>query len=1316
MHLVGSQGISRPSTPANDREPRDVSRAPSPSQKHVAIKKHVAGMHAAPGAIARITLLVGLLTVLVLSAVTSAQAAITHPYTGTSFGPGGVGSGSFGEAIGVTVDQGSGDVFVLDRSDGGRVYKFDAAGEPADFSSSGTNVIDSVGSASAAEEEIAVDDSSGPDAGDIYVANAQGVRIYAASGALLGELTGGEMCGVAVDPSGEVYVGVYPETIRRYGPVTNPVTNTEEDGSIGGASGVCNVAADGSGDVYAASFSGGVTKFDALQFGSLTASGELVDTRGRTLAVDPTSGEVFIDGESQIDQYDGTAEPPVRLGTTGSSGAGALSRSFGVAVNHASGDVYAANVGVVEIFGPGIAVASASTGAATGVTSTDATLHGSVEPAGTEVTSCHFEYGTEAGALTQSATCAQPTPYSGSTPVAVTAQITGLNGGTTYFYRLVASGVNGTVSGEQEAFTTAGPMIASEHALEVGPDSASLDAEINPTGEITKYHVEYGETTAYGSSTPVVEMEASEAFEAVAAHVAGLQQHTTYHFRFVAENTSGASDGPDVTFTTGSIVADESFLEVGSSSAALSARIDPDGERTTYVVEYGETTAYGSTTPPVSAGAAATPVSVRARLEGLQPDTIYHFRFVAIQPRGLNFGDDVSLKTHSLSLPGLPDDRGYELVTPTNTEGAEPYRPEGAGGFEGASTVFTQYPSVAADDGGALAYVGSPTTNGNGSQGEGIGNQFLATRQSGGGWTQSNIQPPGYQSPTYWAFARNLEDGLLLSDEPLGAGVTGGYPDLYLRNNTDESYRPLSTVTPPNRSAGEFGAVRAYDNSVTDSSLGQLYAGASADFTHLLFEANDALASPAVDPGARANNLYEYTAGSLQTVNLLPGGAPAPDATFGAVVDEPESPANFEHVISSDGDRIFWTDMDTGSLYVRENSTSTSLIAEDATYLTASTDGSSVLYMKGGDLYKDDLSTGLTIDLAPAGHVLGIAGASEDLEYVYFVAESALAQGATANKPNLYLLHDGATVFIGTLGSSSEESTDAAYGNGNTDPWQADIGYRTAQSTPSGQTLVFMSRQSLTGYDNTSRETGQPEREVFVYDAPSGRLSCVSCNRSGEPPVSGLSAVFALSKHNTYQLHVISESGDRVFFESVESLVPRAGNGRLNVYEWERDGAGSCREAEGCIYLLSGGVSPKPSYFIDASASGDDVFLMTRERLTPSDQNEYNDIYDARVGAVEASAQPQCTGSGCQGAPAVPPVFSTPASTTFSGVGNFPPAPNPVSKPKPKKKKPKKCTKQVKHKGTGKKSARQAKAKPVRCKTKRAATRAPRRRNAGGRR
>jgi hypothetical protein len=1245
-----------------------------------------------------------------------ARAAITHSYTGASFGPNGAGTGSFGQVVGVAIDARNGDVFVLDSSEGGRLYKFDASGEPLDFAGSGTNVITGVGSAGGSEEEVAVDGSTGPDAGDIYVANNSGVRIYGENGAFLEGLSGGEMCGVAVDPSGNVYVGIYPNTVRRYAPITSPVTSVDESGSITGANAVCNVAADEAGDVYATAYFGGITKYDALQFGSLSPVGTGIDGSARTLAVDPTSEEVFADNQRRIAQYDTSAEPVVLLGASGGNGAaGALEGSFGVAVN-GSGELYAGDGGRVEIFGGPESVPGVQTEAAGSLTASQATLHGTIEPSGPEVTSCVFEYGE--GSLEHSLPCEPAPPYTGA-QVEVSAALSGLQVGTAYRYRIAVSTSQGAYEGEEQTFRTTGPNVSNEYVGSLGAVSAALRAHIDAGGEATTYRLEYGTSSAYGTTTAPVELEGNEA----SVDIHGLAPNTAYHFRFVAANAAGTAHGEDATFTTAEVITKEFLSQVGSTNAIVGAEIDPRGVPTSYRVEYGASTAYGSSTSPVQLGAGEARVPVVVRLSELEPGVAYHFRFVAISTGGTATGADTAFSTHVLSVPGLPDDRGYEMVTSAGDQGAEVYAPLDAG-HEGEDTLYGDYPYAAAADGSAVTFVGSPTSGGSGNQGNGEGNQFLARRNADGSWTQTNIQPDGHHYPFYTAFSPDLRHGVLSSPDPLTADAPPNpFKGLYLRDNASSSYQSLLTGTPPNRSSTGFGSpFRHYaPGEIGEGSMAEHFAGGSADYSHLLFEANDALASGAVDPGERSNNLYEFLDGELRTVNILPDGEAAPNASFGTEEKQTYggTPIDFTHVISSDGSRIFWTDLNTETLYVREDGARTKQIAEEANYLTAAADGSRVLYSKAGDLYEDDLEDGITRDLAPGAEVLGIAGESEDLGYVYLVGRGSLAPGSTAGDANLYMLHDGQTRFIGSLKSA----TSYIY-RGETNPWQADMALRTSEATPSGRDLVFMTEQSLTGYDNLNSE-GKEVPEVYVFDAGSGALSCVSCDPSGVAPtthrgsIAGSAGGFlAISGHPTYQLRTISEDGSRVFFESAQPLVPQAQNGRLNLYEWERDGSGSCGDTHGCVYLLSSGTSSGASYFIDASADGDDVFMMTRSALVDADANEYNDIYDIRVDAPQPAAAPQCTGTGCQGVAATPPVFATPSSATYDGVGNFAPPSKPVakkSKPKPKKKAPS-CTKSSKKgkQGKSKRAARQSKLKRVLCKAKKAAKRVRRTTNGRG--
>jgi hypothetical protein len=447
---------------------------------------------------------------------------------------------------------------------------------------------------------------------------------------------------------------------------------------------------------------------------------------------------------------------------------------------------------------------------------------------------------------------------------------------------------------------------------------------------------------------------------------------------------------------------------------------------------------------------------------------------------------------------------------------------------------------------------------------------------------------------------------------------------------------------------------------------------------------------------------------------VLPDGSSEPNATFGGpqlAIDETSGnrASNWPilgHDISEDGSRIFWTDLNTRDLYVRENDTApqsplaegrctvpadacTVLIAKEAQYWNATPDGSKVLYTKGGDLYEEDLASGQTLDLAPGGRVRGVAGASSDLSVIYFVAEAALAPGAESQSCveghsglcNLYALRLGEPArFIGALSGGDNHTEPESFSRFSGD-WQGSLGDTEAEATPDGSHLLFTSKAHLTGYE--SGETGQ----VFMYDFASGELHCLSCKPTGEARTGFWAAYLPNSDIGTTLPRWITDDGSRVFFDTLDALVPQDTNKKTDVYEWERDGAGSCSDGPGCLYLISDGTSLEGAYLIGSSTSGDDVFITSRGRLVPEDINENVDVYDVRVGATAPPAPLRCTGTGCQGVPASPPVFATPPSVTYQGLGNVAPAAPTSAKPLTRTQKLARALKACKAKANKKKRA-----------------------------
>jgi hypothetical protein len=358
---------------------------------------------------------------------------------------------------------------------------------------------------------------------------------------------------------------------------------------------------------------------------------------------------------------------------------------------------------------------------------------------------------------------------------------------------------------------------------------------------------------------------------------------------------------------------------------------------------------------------------------------------------------------------------------------------------------------------------------------------------------------------------------------------------------------------------------------------------------------------------------------------------------------------------------------------------------EEAFFWGANPEGTKVLFTaySGGIamLYSFDVDSKIVTPLAT--QVSGIMGMSEDLSRIYFVSGAPLAPGGTLGERNLYLYDEGTISHVTTLDPKDTfEGPDAI---GFVLPYNVvgyqDMA-RTAVVSPDGRFAAFTSVKSLTGYDNTSvNDADIPATEVYRYDADADQLVCASCNPSGARPVSAVPEnpynewpwkdvnnhrVAAAGILNTAETrfrtpHTISDDGSVVFFNSFDALVPQDTNGAEDVYQWRAPGAGSCEvggpgysaQNEGCVSLISTGKSTEKSEFYDATPDGSTVFFETGSSIDPRDPGLV-DVYAARVngGYPPPPAKPNpCTGDACQSVPA-PPSAPMSASATFEGPGN----------------------------------------------------------------
>ena len=284
------------------------------------------------------------------------------------------------------------------------------------------------------------------------------------------------------------------------------------------------------------------------------------------------------------------------------------------------------------------------------------------------------------------------------------------------------------------------------------------------------------------------------------------------------------------------------------------------------------------------------------------------------------------------------------------------------------------------------------------------------------------------------------------------------------------------------------------------------FVAATPDLSHLVLGSRFKLTPEAVEAPIERHNLYEWSAGKLQLVNVLPDGEP----TVGGA-DLGRNDVYVMNALSGDGRWAVWSEReDPGSaIYVRDmvGHRTIQIGGPSARFETMSSDGSLVFVLERGELYGVDTATGVRTDLTVdhgagerrANVLDGVIGASEDGKYVYFLATGVLANGAVSGEDNLYLLHQTGsgwtTSHLATL--SGQDSADW-YHNG----FQGELVTEgvTSRVSPNGRYLTFMSNRSLTGYDNTDVVSGQPDEEVYLYDAESARLVCASCNPTGARP------------------------------------------------------------------------------------------------------------------------------------------------------------------------------------------------------------------------
>jgi hypothetical protein len=491
------------------------------------------------------------------------------------------------------------------------------------------------------------------------------------------------------------------------------------------------------------------------------------------------------------------------------------------------------------------------------------------------------------------------------------------------------------------------PVLTLTAATQRTGTGAQLSGTVNPNGfKLTECEFQYvpqtqfeAEKGAFTGVTPQETAACTPSFEAInntgqleAPHevtgdATGLTPGDTYHYRLVAHNEEphdGVAETGSLAFTAPAapgIVA-TSAANLSSTFADLHAQIKPNGAETSYHFEY-DTRPYGEgegphgTSVPIpdqSLGlggpTGGTVESVSNEIGPLTPGTTYYYRVVAnnaqgVISEGVCEGEagprpDCAFATLPAAVPGLPDGRAYELVTPATKEGGSDMFTEP--GINGEITN-TSNPIAPAESGEALlletysAFGPFPSA----------GHSAYVFRRDPekGEWTYKSLADPSRGVQT-------LNDTVFDPADLSRVGVN----DLLGSPYTEEGAREESLL---GEAGGPYANLRpgpVFHEIVAgkpESHETTQVAGGSRDLSHVVLE-SEAPAGQKNEgcPGAEGVlagvALCESAGGESRLVNVKPGSESEPVSACGARLGFDAATGGGAHqAVSSDGSRVFFT-------------------------------------------------------------------------------------------------------------------------------------------------------------------------------------------------------------------------------------------------------------------------------------------------------------------------------------------------------------------------------------------------------------------------
>jgi Tol biopolymer transport system component len=789
---------------------------------------------------------------------------------------------------------------------------------------------------------------------------------------------------------------------------------------------------------------------------------------------DPAEGNTVVQQFGPVNDP-GLSAAPSAVDDTHGAGAG-FQTVNGLGSDASSGRLFVSTSGTTAgAKGPrvyllaNVVAPTATISPATGVSSTTATFSGQVNPGGAP-TRYSFQYVDDPEFQANGFANAQATfpeeAGSGSSPALVSKAVSGLAPNTLYHVRLVATHVFDPASGTSApaTFTTgaSAPFVAPSADADATATTATLMGRVTPNGQATTYRFEWGTTSSYGNSTPAQAAGAGIDSVQASASLSGLAPSTTYHFRLLATNASGTTEGGDHTFTTEApqpaVCPNQQFRQ--GPSAGL-----PDCRAYEQVspVDKNSSDVQG-TLRGVSVNGDAAIFTSQGSFAGhpagggaLDPDSFYY-----------SSRDGARWTT----VPGTP--------RPTSTVAAR--------GLISVSpdlgkALYVNYQHAFEPDADPLPGLSSFYVRNNQ---DGSTSRLVDTDDSAG------VSFAASEDLSHVAFASRLVLGSEPDVPPTGYKVyeivDGSIRLVSRRPGTDEPFESEALL------AGHVSGRPSFGTSSWVASSPRGAGAVSKDGSKIFFETPaDSPGSASGGPSSDTSLIYRRSDGVTQLAS--------PSQRTSA---DPLGPRKkiFRRA-TPDGRTVFFT--------------SSELLTDDANTGPA---------REGVDLYRYDMDTEELRDISATtggngAQVDGVVGISKDGNRVYYVGLGVIAPGGSEGQRNLYLWEDdgsssGHNRFIATLGPYSDHQAEGDATNYLTNSGSSRV-------TPDGRYLAFASTEALTGYDNVDPITGARGYEFFRYDAIADSLICASCIPGGQPSgkpsdISGGSQLFprALSNDGRY--------------------------------------------------------------------------------------------------------------------------------------------------------------------------------------------------------